>query len=326
MSRRFLVTGADGFCGAHIIAHLIEQGVEVVGMVRREPLRLPVLGVEVPLVYHDLAEPISPQVSAEIGPVDVVLSLASSTDIAGSISDPLRVFRENIDVVGNLAEWARHQPIEAFVQISSEEVYGPAPHHPHVEWEPIRPSTPYSASKAAQEALLISMWRSNGLPLVILNAMNMIGPMQPSTKLVPTILRKLLAGKTVPLIVDWYDSQSGCGEESLRQYMHPRVLADAILATFETAEQFTPKAQFPPRFNVAGTQVGNIALAQMVADAAGVPLRWEPVEANHSRPGHERVFALDDSKLRNLGWVPPTSLGDDVRDTVAWYLEHAEWL
>lgn len=332
MSRRFLVTGADGFVGVHVVDHLLAQGHEVVCLLHGDGRRLPSvlakhLGGQVSVVRHDLTTPITPTVAALLGRIDVVVSAAASTDIAGSLTDPMRVFRQNVDIVGNLTEWARRQDdLEAFVQISSEEVYGPAPAAAHREWEPIRPSTHYSASKAAQEAYLIASWRAHGLPLLILNCMNMIGPMQEPAKLVPTILRKVLASEIVPLIVDYYEPQSGSGQESLRQYMHPRVLADAIVATLHTAVRFTPKAILPARFNVAGSQVGNVALAQMVAKAAAAPLHWKPIAADHARPGHERVFALDDSLIRELGWSPPTSLEEDVHDTVAWYMEHPEWL
>lgn len=331
---RILLTGADGFAGANVLDWLLsETDSEVICLLRGDgQKRLPVilrkhLHSRVPIVRHNLAQPIPASVDEQIGPVDVVVSLASSTDIAGSIKNPSGVFLPNAALVANLAEWARRRDLDAFVHVSSEEVYGPASEgHPHSEWDPIRPSTHYSASKAAQEAYLIASWRSHGLPLVILNCMNMIGPMQDQSKLLPTILRNLIAGTPAPLLMDWYDPQSGNGQESLRQYMHPRVLASAILQVVPEAARFEPRTQLPARFNVAGTQIGNVALAQMVADAAGLPLKWTPVEAEHARPGHERVFALDDSKLRSLGWQPPTTLEDDLADTVSWFLEHPEWL
>src|SRR5690606_22583082 len=187
---------------------------------------------------------------------------------------------------GMLAGWAWHRLVDSCVQVSSGAGYGPAPQPPHAEWDPVRPSPPYSASKAAQEALLISLWRSHGLPLVILNSMNLIGPMQDPGKLVPTIIRKTLAGERVPLLVDYFEPQSGSGEESLRQYMHPRVLASAVLAVAgDPARRFRPRVEFPPRYNVAGEQIGVVGLAQLVADAMGRPLNWAPVDADHARPG-----------------------------------------
>jgi dTDP-glucose 4,6-dehydratase len=324
----FLLTGADGFVGAHILDHLLTvTTAHVICMVRSTPRRLPLIlaghdSSRVTIVQHDLLNPIPESL---IGHVDVVISAASSTDIAGSIADPRRVFLPNLAAIANLAEWARLRDLEAFVQISTEEVYGPAPDEPHQEWEPIRPSTHYSASKAAQESYLIASWRSHGLPLVILNSMNLIGPTQAPSKLIPTVLRKLLGSEPVPLVVDWYEPQSGSGEESLRQYMHPRVLASAILAAIPEARPFNGDP-FPARFNVAGTQIGNVALAHMISDVSGLPLKWVPLQADHARPGHEKVFALDDSKLRALGWEPPTSLAEDVRDTVEWMLANPEWL
>jgi dTDP-glucose 4,6-dehydratase len=327
MSRRWLVTGADGLAGAHAIAWLLAQGDEVVGMVRAEPRRLPTLDLDIQLVRHDLTQPIPSAVSQAIGTVDVILNLASSTDITRSIRDPQWVFHENTTIVANLAEWVQFHPVDAFVQVSTEEVYGPAPHQPHLEWDPIRPSTHYSASKAAQEAYLTASWRTHGLPLVILNTMNLIGPMQDPAKLGPTIIRRTLAGEQVPLMVDYYEPQSGHGQESLRQYMHPRVLASAATAVADDPHRWwTPRVEFPPRYNVAGTQAGVVELAHLITDTMGMTLNWTPVSADAARPGHERVFALDDTKLRGLGWTPPSTLEDDVHDTVTWYLGHTEWL
>lgn len=308
MSRRFLVTGADGFAGKHIVDWLLDSGHDVIRLMRSVPDDCDERTTD---VIHDLTQPLDLDVE-----VDVVVSAASSTDIAGSISDPVRVFRQNVDIVANIAEWCRWKSIQAFVQVSSEEVYGPAPHGLHKEWEPIRPSTHYSASKAAQEAYLIASWRSHGLPLVILNCMNMIGPGQDGSKLVPTILRKLRAGEPAPLLVDYYEPQSGTLSESIRQYMHPRVLASAVEHAVQFAKPFTPSDVFPARFNVAGEQVGNVELAKMIADEAGLEFQWVPVEANLSRPGHERVFGLDTAKLESSGWVSPMTLAEAIREIV----------
>lgn len=326
---RILVTGADGFAGAHIVDYLLEQGHEVVCLLRKDGQhRLPTVLSKhrerrVSIVRHDLTKPIPALVDELIGDVDVVISAASSTDIAGSIRNPLDVFMPNVQIIANLAEWARHRDLAAFVQVSSEEVYGPAPHDPHREWEPIRPSTHYSASKAAQEAYLIASWRSHGLPLILLNAMNLIGPMQEPTKLVPTIIRKVVAGEQVPLLVAWDEPQSGMWGESLRQYMHPRSIASAALHVLnDPAKNWTPNIEFPPRYNVAGEQVGNVALAQQIAAVLNEPLKWSPLASESSRPGHERVFALDDTKLHATGWVPPSTLAETIEETIAWYREH----
>lgn len=333
---RVLLTGADGFVGAHILDYLLEHtDAHVVCMVsgNHPARRLPLILSKhentdrARVVRHDLTTPINRHTDRVIGHVNAVIDAASSTDIGGSISDPASVFVPNVTMTAHLADWARDHDLDAFVHLSSEEVYGPAYNGPHSEWEPVRPSTHYSASKAAQEAYLTASWRSHGLPLVLLNLMNQIGPMQDPTKLVPTIIRRTLAGESVPLLVDWYEPQSGSGEESVRQYMHPRRVASAVLHVLGDPDRnWSPRTRLPARYNVAGEQIGNVALASMIAAELGRDLKWEPVPADGGRPGHERVFALDDSKLRAAGWVPPTSLEDDVRDTVNWYKEHTEWL
>lgn len=334
----YLLTGASGFVGAHILDYLLTHTTDdVVCIVRGNTRRL--LHVlpkhdanRVRLVCHDLTQPFTPEVDEAIGDVDVVISAASSTDIAGSLVDAWPVYGGNVTLVARLVEWARHRDLTAFVHVSSEEIYGPAPVGYHREWEsPLRPSTPYSASKVAQEALLIAGWRAWNVPLVLVNIMNQLGPMQEPGKLVPLTIRRLTRGESVVLVT------GVGGEQSTRQYMHPRVVASGILYAVNAAVagdtgntrerlRFQWADQLPPRFHIAGTEVGNVDLAGMVADELGVDLDWVRVFADYVRPGHDLRFALDDSKLRNLGWESPSTLEQDVAETVAWYREHQEWL
>src|SRR5262249_4092532 len=153
-----------------------------------------------------------------------------------SITDPVPFVRNNVDVVLNTLELTRVVNPRSLILVSTDEVYGPvdaADHTGHPEWDVILPSNPYSASKAAQEAIAISYWRTYGIPLQIVNCMNMIGERQDPEKFVPLVLGKVLRGETVTI--------HGTKEEiGTRHYLHARNLADGItfLLTRTRAHKF----------------------------------------------------------------------------------------
>jgi dTDP-glucose 4,6-dehydratase len=295
----------------------------------------------VKVLFHDLQGPISAQTNAEIGAVDYVFSIASDSHVDRSLEEPVEFMQRNVAIITNLTEWARHRDIDAFIHLSTDEVYGPARNgQSHREWaDPIKPSNAYSASKAAQEAYLFSQWRAADLPLIILNLMNQIGQTQDPEKFVPRVLAAAVKGSEL-LIHAAPDGTIGS-----RMYMHPKCLASAMVFTIdwctralkaETAPleasaateslRYSLGGDLPFRFHVAGTEIRNDELALKVAGHAGHTLKWRAVDAKTSRPGHDLRYALDDSKIRRLGWTPPMDLDDAVRETVEWTMEHPEWL
>jgi len=122
------------------------------------------------VIVHDLTAPFSPLEVQRIGPVDYIISMAALSDVQASIDDPVPFVTNNVQIALTMLEYARLAHPEVFIQISTDEVYGPSGrYYGHPEWSPILPSNPYSASKAAQECLAIAWWRSYGVPLVLTN-------------------------------------------------------------------------------------------------------------------------------------------------------------
>ena len=211
-----------------------------------------------------------------------------------------------------------------FLQISTDEVYGPAPDgHNHKEGEPHKPSNPYSASKAAQEDVCYAYWRTYDLPIAITNTMNIIGEMQDPEKFLPMLIKGIKAGHKVTIHANADGSKIGS-----RYYLHARNQADALLFLLNNVD-------FPRykdgndigRFNVVGErEVTNLELAQMVADILGKELSYELVDFHSSRPGHDLRYALDGSKMAALGWQAPLSLDESLKNTVEWTIAHPEWL
>ena len=332
---RVLLTGASGFVGSHVLRHILANTTwEVVclssfrhrGLTDR--IRLAVKDYDddfnrVKVISHDLTAPISPVLSNEIGKIDYVFNVASDSHVDRSIVEPVPFIENNVSLVCNILEWARFSDIDRFIHVSTDEVYGPAPSgYAHREWEDqYLPSNPYSASKAAQESIAYSYWRTYDLPLIITNTMNIIGEMQDPEKFVPMIMKRVLSEETVTI------HASPTGEIGSRFYLHARNQADALLYTINQPILKYGESHVPQKFHVVGErEVDNLEMANMVAEYIGKPLKYELVDFHSSRPGHDLRYALDGNKIAEAGWVAPLSLEESIERTVNWTLKNKEWL
>lgn len=352
--KRVLLTGAGGFVGHHTLEHLlVNTDWEIVcldsfrhrGKTSRMREVLDAFtdaGVaRVTVLPHDLRVPIDAQLDVSIGHIDYVISMASESHVDRSCAEPRPFIEGNVALVLTLLEWLRGRQFAAtdpdaasygvrkFIHVSTDEVYGPALGiHNHYEGEPHRPSNPYSASKAAQEDIVFAYWRTYGLPVAVSNTMNIIGERQDPEKFVPHVLRSVLRGDTVKI----HAGESIDGKvPGSRFYLHARNQADALLFLLRFVEfpryGGGPVEKTMGRWNVVGErEIDNLAMAQMIADVAGPQLRYELTDFHSSRPGHDLRYALDGTKLAELGWTPPVPLEDSLVHTVRWTLEHPHWL
>jgi dTDP-glucose 4,6-dehydratase len=338
---RVLITGGCGFAGAHLVEHLLTEtdwrlvvldGLTYAGRVDRLTDAAGFDPSRVDLVWWDLRSPIHAAVDEQIGEVDAVLHLAAGSHVDRSIADPVPFVQNNVGVTLNLLEWARTRSLSHFVQVSTDEVYGPAaPGEAHAEWSPIVPSNPYAASKAAQEAIAVSYWRTFGVPVVVTNTMNMFGERQHVEKMVPKAVRCLLAGEPVTLharkMDGWLRHHPNAWEPSSRCWLHARNHADALRWILtETSPVRFGDAVRPDRWHVAGKELDVLQVAGMLADALDRPLEYEWVDYHSSRPGHDHRYALDASKIATAGWKPPVPLGESLARTARWYAERPGWL
>lgn len=275
------------------------------------------------VIRCDLAAPINDSTAILFGDIDYIINYASESHVDRSIENPVPFIQNNIEVVLNVLEYARVIKPKAFVQVSTDEVYGPAPDgYDCAEWDPIIPSNPYSASKAAQEAIAISYWRTYGINLIITNCMNLIGETQDPEKFIPMIMSKVLHGEPVPI------HAAADGTIGSRFYLHARNLADAILFLIQRGNisRYETGATTPDRWNIVGErEVTNLEMAQMVADCLGEPLQYELVDFHTSRPGHDLRYALDGTKLAAAGWTMPVPLDASIKALVDWTRAHPEW-
>lgn len=344
VNTRVLLTGAGGFAGAHCLEHLLMNtnwDVVCVDSFRHrgktdriaEVLAArPEAQSRVTVVTHDLTAPFSEQLTGKIGNIDHIFAYASESHVNRSITDPVPFIMNNTAVILNTLEYARKVKPSSVVVVSTDEVYGPIQDGgaPFKEWDSILPSNPYSASKAAQEAIAFSYWRTYDVPVVIVNSMNIIGERQDPEKFVPLVIKACLEGREITI----HGSPDSVGT---RHYMHARNLADALLFLtlrttprryYEHAQGLTRiAADRLDRYNIAPLDcVDNLSMAKMIAGFMGKELKYKFEDFPDQRPGHDRHYGLDNSKLSEIGWEAPVDLHSSLKKTVDWYINNPNWL
>jgi dTDP-glucose 4,6-dehydratase len=307
---RVLVTGAAGFVGYHMVMRLFEDpDIEVVTLDNHYPLSEDLRGNH---IVHDLFNPIWKHIARQIGKIDAVINLASSSDVSEYMEDPTFCTLNNVASTLHLLEWAKTQEIRAFIQVSTNEVYGPATHRDHVEWAPLLPQTPYSASKAAQEALAIGWWNTYEVPIVIINTMHLFGENQPRKRFIPSATRALLQGN--PICLFGRESNLGWISQS-RQWTYVKDFAEAIYYILGRPVKDS-RSKFPDRWNVAGTEHTCRGIALIIAERLGLPLEIE--WSTSDRPGHDMRYALDTTAFRKFGFQERYGTAVGLERTIDW--------
>lgn len=348
---RILLTGSSGFVGSHVLRHLLtntdwhivcpitfrHKGIS-------DRLETALQGQDqnrVDIVQTDLTAPISLVTAHKFGDIDYILNVASESHVDRSIEEPAQFIQNNVNLITNILDYARTLPnLKVFLQVSTDEVYGPAkPGEAHREWvDGYKPSNPYSASKAAQESIAYSYWRTYDLPLIISNTMNIIGETQDSEKFFPKTLKRVMSGEEMVI------HASPTGEVGSRFYLHARNQADGLIYLIKQFSErssplrdevsgeieslrYSQGGTVPFRFHIVGErEVNNLEMAQLIADAAGKPLKYHLEDFHSSRPGHDLRYALDGKKMAQLGWYAPMPLETSIKSTVDWTLDNQEWL
>ena len=337
--RRILITGAGGFIGAHLVRYLLDRtDWEIVALDsfthRGKTDRLSLVHTHAHgtalrwhILVHDLRVPISNQLADQIGEIDYVVSLASSSHVDESIAHPRDFIANNVAVMLNLLEWAREAKPSIFLHQSTDEVYGPITTGAHKEGASHKPSSPYAASKSAQEQICWAYRRTYEVPVVVTNSMNIIGPYQGAEKFIPKVIRYVQQGKMLPI------HSSPSLQSGTRFYLPAPDQCDALLFLLNSSELLlsqlggnTDNGDMP-RFNIMGNvELSNLELAQLIADILHERLTYELVDFHSSRPGHDLRYGLDGELLHSLGWQPKTDFHSYLEQTVNWYKENPAWL
>lgn len=320
---KVLITGAAGFIGHHFVQHLlVNTDYELVLLDRLDHAGNLNRLVEIPnwhnnkhrceFFYHDLKAEISSQLRHQIGRIDSIVHMAASTHVDRSIANPLEFVYSNVVGTANLLEYARQSDITRMVYFSTDEVFGPAPQATkYREWDRYNSGNPYSATKAGGEELCLAYHNTYGLPVFITHTMNCIGERQHPEKYVPMTIKKVRDGETVNV-------HAKHGVVGSRFYIHARNIADAVLFLLR-------KASPGEKYNIVGEmEIDNLTLAQRIADIQGKTLHH--VFNDNIRPGHDLRYALDGSRMREMGWEPPVSFDKSLEKVVRWTLASPQWL
>lgn len=335
MSKKILITGVAGFIGSHFFEHVLANtDWEIIGIDSwrhkgiseriSESKYYHEYCYRVKIYTHDLTTPISDVLKEKIGKVDYVVNFASQSHVDRSITDPVPFVQNNVDLILYMLEYIKEMKPEKFIQIGTDEVYGPTDGvTAHPEWSAIKPSNPYSASKACQEAIAISYWRTYGLPIILTNIMNTFGERQDPEKFVPMVIKKVVSDEEVVIHSDPTGQNPGS-----RFWLHARNTSDALLFILNKVKpESYPEVDRPSRFNIVGErQISNLGIAQMIAQILGKELKYKLVDAHSSRPGHDLHYGLSGDKLKELGYEYPVNLEQSMKRTIEWTLKNPRWM
>lgn len=340
---RVILTGVGGFIGSHCLEYFLKNtDWHIIGIDsfrhKGDPSRFYHVDFEnrVSIFNHDLTIPITDPLYNQItnlkvgtdgnlkrSKINYIINMASDSAVERSTDNPVQCLRNNYDLAINMLELARKIKPEKFLQISTDEVYGEAPEESpgHHEWDVILPSNPYAASKAAQEAVAIAYWRSYNVPVIITNTMNIIGERQDPEKFLPKLIQKISLGEEMPI---YADSPDKIGK---RIYLDVKNKADALIKILKMpVSLYSQGSKRPDRWNICGdVELSNLEFAKIIANLMKKELKYKLIPSESARPGYDRRYALDGSKLKRIGWNPPFTFGQTLERIVDWALSNPHW-
>lgn len=325
--KNIIVTGGCGFIGHHFVEHLLKNTlwdiiiIDKLSYASKGLKRLKNVGISsnprVRIFTYDLCNKISKGLVEEFGDVNYIVHMAADTHVDNSISNPVPFVYNNIMSTINLLEYARNlKNLEKFFYFSTDEVFGAAPNGiSYKEWDRHKPTNPYSASKSGAENLCISYENTYKLPIIIVNVMNAFGERQHVEKFIPKCIKYILEDKKIEI-----HSNKDCTVPGSRFYIHGRNISTAVLFLIENGK-------IGDKYNITGEkEVNNLEMAQFIAKVMKKELKYELVNFHEDRPGHDERYALDGSKLINMGWKLPLNFEESLKNTVLWTLNNLEWL
>jgi dTDP-glucose 4,6-dehydratase len=241
---------------------------------------------------------------------DAVVNLAAESHVDRSIESGESFVRTNVLGTSTLLDAARRGGVKRFLQVSTDEVYGSlGPEGCFTEQSPIKPSSPYSASKAGADLLALAAGHTYGMEVLVTRCSNNYGPRQFPEKLIPLMILNALSGKRLPVYGDGLN---------VRDWIHVEDHCSALLAVL-----FRGRAG--EVYNIgSGGEMRNMDVVKMILAELGRPESL--IEFVRDRPGHDRRYAIDSAKVQGeLGWTPVHRHEDGIRATVRWYVENPQW-
>ena len=312
---KLLVTGGAGFIGSNFIRYYLEAHPE------DEIVNLDKLtyaghlsstkdfekNPKYKFIKGDIVNP--NDVEEAMHAVDIVVHFAAESHVDRSVLNPLEFVKTNVLGTAQLLQTALKQKVKRFHHISTDEVFGSLSmtdpeFNENTKYDP---RTPYSASKAGSDHMVRAYSETYGLPITITNCANNFGPFHEPEKLIPRFITNLLQDKKVPLM--------GKGE-NIREWLYAKDHAAAVDLVLQ-------KGKVGETYCVGGESKTNLEITQLILKALGKDESF--IEYVPDRLGHDFRYAIDDSKLRELGWKPEHTFEEWLEKTVAWYKENDWW-
>ncbi len=314
---KILVTGGAGFIGSNFIHYLLDRhpDYDVVNLDKLtyagnlENLQSVSGNSHYSFIKGDIADADLVRGIMDRG-MDAIINFAAESHVDRSILEPASFIRTNVLGTQVLLDVARERHLPRFVQISTDEVYGSlGPTGRFTEDTCLCPNSPYSASKASADMIALAYHRTFDLPVLVTRTSNNYGPYQFPEKLLPLVITNLMEDRQVPLYGDGMN---------VRDWIFVKDNAEAI-------DLVLHKGKEGEVYNIgAGCESTNLSLIQGVLDVMKKPDSL--ITYVKDRPGHDRRYAIDPSKIRNiLGWSPRTMLQDGLRKTIDWYTKNTDW-
>jgi len=312
--KRLLITGGAGFIGSNFIKYILGKyrDYRVINLDKltycgnRESLKDVERHKNYKFVKGDIAD--ANLVRRLVKNCDIIVHFAAETHVDRSIHDPNCFIRTNVLGTHVLLEAARERGIELFIQISTDEVFGSIAEGLFKEDDPLKPNSPYSASKASGDLLARSYFITYNLPVIITRSSNNFGPYQYPEKIIPLFITNLLNDKKVPLyadgmnVRDWLYVMDNC--EGIDAVIHKGVPGEV--------------------YNIGGgNEITNIELTYAILNMLGKDKKL--IKYVKDRPGHDKRYALDISRIKKLGWLPRHDFKSALRLTIEWYKDNEGW-
>lgn len=244
---------------------------------------------------------------------DVVVNFAAESHVDRSIENPDVFLMTNVLGTQVLLDASRKYGVKRFHQVSTDEVYGDLPLERRdlkfTEESPLKPSSPYSASKTAADLLVLAYHRTYGLPVTISRCSNNYGPYQFPEKLIPLMIINALKDKPLPVYGDG---------KNVRDWIHVKDHCEAL-------DVILHKGKEGEVYNIGGNnERANIEIVKMILKELGKP--EELIRFVKDRPGHDRRYAISTAKMeKEFGWQPKVDFEQGLRETIKWYLENRDW-
>jgi|SRR5882757_608991 len=311
-----LLTGAGGFVGSHVLESLLantDYDIICTDSFNHNGSMDKIVDIcksrsafdRVEVITHDLTVPFSRVQKLKIKESNYIINVASKCQVDESIHTPESFILNNVKLIVNMLETARELNLTSFIQMSTDEVYGPH--------EPIRhnPSSPYSASKAAQEDICNSYFRTFKIPVTIINSCNLIGERQSNLAFVPQVISKILDEETISI-------HQHNGIIGKRNYTYVKNVSNFI--SYSTLNRLYLPIRIPLQGQVT---IDNLQLVKHISAIIGKKFEYRLDDVAHIRPGYDVKYDVLPYDKR---WIPEIDFYGGLQYTVDWFMGNKEWL